>query len=117
MVKNRLDWGVVNSLSEYAKRLLKTNEIPSELSRRDVEILASAKVCERCGAVYSGHDYFTGDCPVCVGEIANLERQVEEVIGDYDDAEFELRDANELISYLKEENTQLKEKLKQSTKD
>ena len=106
-MKNRLDWGVVFALSEYAKRLLRQNEIPSDLSQRELEILASAKVCERCGAVYSIHDEITGECPCCV----ELSERVDRLASTVERAEFREGRLVERLKSLTDKNEILKSKL------
>lgn len=105
--KNRLDWNSVFSLVEFAKRLLRQNEIPSEVSRRELEILADAKVCEKCGAVYSIHDAVSGDCPCCT----ELSERVEVLESKCDKAEIREYRLEEKVEYLTDENEVLKSKL------
>lgn len=105
--KNRLDWNCVFSLTEFAKRLLRKNEIPSDLSQRELEIIADAKVCEKCGAVYSIHDAVSGVCPCCT----ELSERVEVLESKCD--KFEIREyrLEEKVEYLTDENEVLKSKL------
>lgn len=106
-MKNRLDWGVVFALSVYAKRLLRQNEIPSDLSQRELEILASAKVCEHCGAVYSIHDAVSGVCPCC----AKLSERVDRLESAVECAEIREVRLEEKLEYLTDKNEILKSKL------
>lgn len=105
--KNRLDWNCVFSLREFANRLLRQNEIPSDLSQRELEILASAKVCERCGAVYSIHDEITGECPCC----AELSERVDRLESAVERAENREVRLEEKLENLTDENEILKSKL------
>ena len=105
--KNRIDWNCVFSLTEFAKRLLRQNEIPSDLSQRELEIIASAKVCERCGAVYSIHDEITGECPCC----AELSERVDSLESLVESAENRAVRLAENFEYLADKHGILKSKL------
>lgn len=106
--KNRLDWNCVFSLTEYAKRLLRQNEIPSDLSQRELEIIASAKVCERCGAVYSIHDAVSGVCPCCT----ELSERVDILESSVENAEIREVRLEAKLEYITDKNEILKSKLK-----
>ncbi len=105
--KNRLDWNCVFSLREFAKRLLRQNEIPSDLSQRELEIIADAKVCEKCGAVYSIHDAVSGVCPCCT----ELSERVEVLESKCDKAEIREYRLEEKFEYLADKHGILKSKL------
>ena len=105
--KNRLDWNCVFSLREFANRLLRQNEIPSDLSQRELEILADAKVCEKCGAVYSIHDAVSGDCPCCT----ELSARIESLESRCDKAEIREIRIEEKFEYLADKHGKLKSKL------
>lgn len=65
-MKSRLDWGVFNALQNTAKEILKQPNILAVLpcDKRDLEILANARICDKCGYIYEMNDYING-CPNC----------------------------------------------------
>lgn len=108
MTRTRFTFDVHAALAAMAADMVRSNNIPAGVTRRDLEILANSRYCDACGYIYEAANISDG-CPICA-EMDELREKSElsyfdgkdDALGELDEVKKDLDDLDELAAELKD---------------